>query len=117
MQASFAFAGAIILTAMMASLNGAYAQAGQPAVPKAGVITPAAPIVPPYLRDPWKSYERNPYLAGTASKSRIFRRFRAVRRALHSGRAADACRDIGLGLRHSPVGEVHLIYAIWRSTW
>jgi hypothetical protein len=61
MQASFAFAGAIIITAIMASLSGAYAQAGQPAVPNAGVITPTAPVVPPYLRDPWKSYERNPY--------------------------------------------------------
>jgi len=52
MQASFAFAGAIIITAIMASLSGAYAPAAQPAVPNAGVITPTAPVVPPYLRDP-----------------------------------------------------------------
>jgi hypothetical protein len=45
----------------MASSSGAYAQAGTPAVPYVGVAAPAAPVVPPYMRDPWKSYQRNPY--------------------------------------------------------
>jgi hypothetical protein len=51
----------VVAAAMLAPGSGAYAQAGEPAVPNVGVITPAAPVEPPYMRDPWKSYARNPY--------------------------------------------------------
>src|SRR5215471_17067272 len=36
-------------------------EAKQLPVPNVTVTAPAAPTVPPYLRDPWKSYQRNPY--------------------------------------------------------
>jgi hypothetical protein len=46
---------------MMASASGADAQNSKLSVPDVTVTAPAAPVEPPYMRDPWKSYGRNPY--------------------------------------------------------
>ena len=62
MRALSSYATAVVVTAaILAPGSGVYAQAGEPAVPNIGVITSAAPVEPPYMRDPWKSYARNPY--------------------------------------------------------
>ena len=47
--------------AIMATASGPYAQETKLPVPNVTVTAPAAPVEPPYLRDPWKSYQRNPY--------------------------------------------------------
>lgn len=61
MQEVSRYASAILTAAMMASAGGGYAQETKPPVPNATVTAAAAPVEPPYLRNPWKSYERNPY--------------------------------------------------------
>src|SRR5215469_16495899 len=61
MQAVSRYAYAIAAVAMMASVSGAYAQDERLKVPKVIVLAQAAPGEPPYMRDPWKSYARNPY--------------------------------------------------------
>jgi len=55
-------AGATVALVIMASANSPYAQeTKQLPVPNVTVTAPAAPAEPPYLRDPWKAYQRNPY--------------------------------------------------------
>jgi hypothetical protein len=61
MQAVSSFAWAIVTAAMMLSVSGSYAQDERLKVPKVIVVAQAAPGEPPYMRDPWKSYARNPY--------------------------------------------------------
>jgi hypothetical protein len=62
MQAISILAGTIVATAMMASTGGIYAQeTKQLPLPQVTVTAPAAPVEPPYLRNPWQSYQRNPY--------------------------------------------------------
>src|SRR5438309_11998498 len=61
MHAVFRYARAIVTVAMMGSVSGAYAQDATLKVPKVIVLAQAAPVEPPYMRDPWKSYARNPY--------------------------------------------------------
>jgi hypothetical protein len=56
------YACAIVMAAMMALVvSSAYAQDERLKVPKVIVLAEAAPGEPPYMRDPWKSYARNPY--------------------------------------------------------
>jgi hypothetical protein len=59
MRAVYAFA--IVTAAIMVSASGAYAQDTKLSVPDVTVTAPAAPVEPPYMRDPWKAYARNPY--------------------------------------------------------
>lgn len=55
-------AGIIVATAITSAAIDTYAQeTKQLPVPNVTVTAPAAPVEPPYLRNPWKSYERNPY--------------------------------------------------------
>jgi hypothetical protein len=61
MQAASSYAFAIVAAAMMALVSSAYAQDERLKVPKVIVLAQAAPGEPPYMRDPWKSYARNPY--------------------------------------------------------
>jgi hypothetical protein len=61
MQAILRLAGAIAAAAILSSIGSAYAQNAQLSVPNVTVTAPATPIVPPYLRNPWKSTARNPY--------------------------------------------------------
>jgi hypothetical protein len=61
MRAVFRYASAIVTAAITASGSGAYAQDTKLSVPNVTVTAPAAPVEPPYMRDPWKSYGRNPY--------------------------------------------------------
>jgi hypothetical protein len=55
------YATAIVTAAMLAPWIGAFAQNSQLSVPNVTVTAPAAPVEPPYMRDPWKAYGRNPY--------------------------------------------------------
>jgi len=55
------YACAIVTAAIMVSASGAYAQDTKLSVPDVTVTAPAAPVEPPYMRDPWKAYARNPY--------------------------------------------------------
>jgi hypothetical protein len=59
--AVFGYGCAIVMAAMMALVSSAYAQDQRLKVPKVIVLAQAAPGEPPYMRDPWKSYARNPY--------------------------------------------------------
>jgi hypothetical protein len=61
MRALSICATAVVVTAMLAPWMGAYAQNNQLTVPNVTVTAPAAPVEPPYMRDPWKAYSRNPY--------------------------------------------------------
>jgi hypothetical protein len=62
MRAICRLAGAIAALATMSSASGTYAQeTKQLPVPNVTVTAPAAPVEPPYLRNPGKSFERNPY--------------------------------------------------------
>jgi hypothetical protein len=47
--------------AITAFAGAASAQDTKLTVPNVTVTAPPVPVQPPYLRDPWKSYERNPY--------------------------------------------------------
>jgi hypothetical protein len=60
MHAVSSHACAIVAAAMMVSASGAFAQE-RLKVPKVIVMAQAAPVEPPYMRDPWKAYARNPY--------------------------------------------------------
>jgi len=54
---------AVVLAPAIASwAYGAYAQENKLSVPNVTVTAPAVPVEPPYLRNPWKSGERNPYM-------------------------------------------------------
>jgi len=62
MRAICKLAGAIAALATMSSASRTYAQeTKQLPVPNVTVTAPTAPIEPPYMRNPWKSFERNPY--------------------------------------------------------
>jgi hypothetical protein len=62
MQAVSGYVWAAITTAaMMAFVGGAGAQETRLKVPKVIVMAQAGPVEPPYMRDPGKSYARNPY--------------------------------------------------------
>ena len=52
---------ALVTAAITASASGAYAQDTKLSVPNVTITAPAAPVEPPYMRDPWKAYSRNPY--------------------------------------------------------
>jgi hypothetical protein len=54
-------AGAVAVLAAMSSTSRPEAQETKLPLPNVTVTAPAAPAEPPYLRDPWKSYQRNPY--------------------------------------------------------
>jgi len=56
MQAAPNYVFAIVMAAMMALVSSGYAQDETLKVPKVIVIAQAAPVVPPYMRDPWKAY-------------------------------------------------------------
>ena len=60
MHAVSSHACAIAAAAMMVLASGAFAQE-RLKVPKVIVMAQAAPVEPPYMRDPWKAYARNPY--------------------------------------------------------
>jgi hypothetical protein len=62
MRAICRLAGIIVATAIISAAIGTYAQeTKQLPVPNVTVTAPAAPVAPPYLRSPGKSFERNPY--------------------------------------------------------
>src|SRR5215469_1119086 len=61
MRTVSSYASAIMTAAITALASGAYAQNSQLTVPNVTVTAPAAPVEPPYMRDPWKAYGRNPY--------------------------------------------------------
>ena len=62
MRAICRLAGIIVATAIISGAIGTYAQeTKQLPVPNVTVTAPAAPVEPPYLRNPWKSHQRNPY--------------------------------------------------------
>jgi len=62
MRAVCSYACAFVAAAIMASAGGAYAQDAKLSVPNVTVTAPATPVEPPYMRDPGKSFARNPYL-------------------------------------------------------
>jgi hypothetical protein len=61
MQAISRYASAILVAGTTMSAGGAFGQDAKLTVPNVTVTAPAAPVVPPYMRDPAKAYARNPY--------------------------------------------------------
>ena len=61
MQATSRYGSAILVAGTMMSAGGAFGQDAKLTVPNVTVTAPAAPVVPPYMRDPSKAYSRNPY--------------------------------------------------------
>ena len=62
MQAVPSYISAIVTAAMIASVRGADAQDNNLSLPEVTVTAPAAPVEPPYMRNPGKAFGRNPYL-------------------------------------------------------
>ena len=61
MRAMFTLSSAVFAAVVTSWTCGAYAQQSNMSLPNVSVTAPAVPVQPPYLRNPWKSYERNPY--------------------------------------------------------
>jgi len=61
MQVVAGYAWAVATAATIAFASSACAQETRLKVPKVIVMAQAAPVEPPYMRDPWKAYARNPY--------------------------------------------------------
>jgi hypothetical protein len=61
MQIICRLSGAIGALAILAPASDPYAQETKLPVPNVTVTVPVAAVEPPYLRNPWKSYQRNPY--------------------------------------------------------
>jgi hypothetical protein len=61
MQAISRYASAILVAGTIMSAGGAFGQDAKLTVPNVTVTAPAAPVEPPYMRDPAKAYARNPY--------------------------------------------------------
>jgi hypothetical protein len=62
MRAMLKLSGAVLATVIGCWISGTSAQeTKQLSVPNVTVTAPTVPVEPPYLRNPWKSYERNPY--------------------------------------------------------
>jgi len=61
MRAICTIAGALAALAIVAAASAPYAQETKLTVPNVTVTAPPVAVQPPYLRDPWKSYERNHY--------------------------------------------------------
>jgi hypothetical protein len=55
------YACILVIAAMIAGANSAYAQETKVKLPKVIVLAQTAPVEPPYMRDPGKAYARNPY--------------------------------------------------------
>jgi hypothetical protein len=55
------------------SAGGAFGQDAKLTVPNVTVTAPAAPVVPPYMRDPSKAYSRNPYFGRARVEEEKFR--------------------------------------------
>src|SRR5262245_43456944 len=55
------YAYTLVTAAVIASASAADAQEINVKLPKVIVLAQAGPVVPPYMRDPSKSYARNPY--------------------------------------------------------
>jgi hypothetical protein len=60
-QAISKYVYAIAAAGTLASADGAFGQDAKLTVPNVTVTAPAAPVMPPYMRDPAKAYGRNPY--------------------------------------------------------
>ena len=56
MQAVPSYMCAIVIAAMIASVSGADAQDNKLSLPEVTVTAPAAPVEPPYMRNPGKAY-------------------------------------------------------------
>jgi hypothetical protein len=61
MRAMLKPSGAVLAAMIECWTCGVYAQENKLSIPNVTVTAPAVPVQPPYLRNPWKSYERNPY--------------------------------------------------------
>jgi hypothetical protein len=61
MQAMPKLAGVAVAIVVLSAAIGTDAQETNLSLPNVNVIAPAPPVVPPYQRDPAKSYARNPY--------------------------------------------------------
>jgi len=61
MRAVSGYASAIVTATIMAAAGCAYAQDTKLSVANVIVAAQAGPVEPPYMRDPWKAYGRNPY--------------------------------------------------------
>ena len=65
-------------------------------VPNVTVTAPAAPVEPPYMRDPWKSTGRNPYFGRYRVEEDKFAAGAVLGRpALLLAQMANACKGTG----------------------
>ena len=119
MRAVSIYATAVVTAAMLAPSMGAYAQDSKLSVPNVTVTAPAAPVEPPYMRDPSKAYSRNPYLGRYHVEEDKFSEVPARRLVSHSAREVNVCKDIDLALRHvAPhLNSAAVVLATWGSTW
>ena len=118
MRAICRLAGAIAALATMSSAGSVYSQETKELpVPNVTVTAPAAPVEPPYLRNPWKSYQRNPYAGRYAWRRINSRRCHVRRHASHLRPVASVYRVIGWCRETLCCTKAEASNATWRSTW
>ena len=109
-------AGAIVTAAIMASASSPYAQETKLPVPNVTVTAPVAPAEPPYLRDPWKSYQRNPYAGRYRVEEDKFVEVPCNVTRIASA-AGGVCRATGWCRVRSCCTSRAASDVTWRSTW
>jgi len=111
-------AGIIVATAILSAAIGTYAQeTKQLPVPNVTVTAPAAPVEPPYLRNPWKSHQRNPYAGRYRVEEDKFTGRHVPRRESHPPPVASVCRATGWCRERFCLPKEEASNATWRSTW
>jgi len=90
------YAGAVLTAAIMVSAGGAYAQDTKLTVPDVIVAAVAGPVVP-YMRDPWKSYARNPYFGRYRVEENNFSQVPCTQTRIAFGSAGKCLQGYRLG--------------------
>jgi hypothetical protein len=105
MRAIFSYASAIVTAAITASGSGAYAQDTKLSVPNVTVTAPAVPVEPPYMRDPWKSYGRNPYFGRYRVEENKFSEVPCAQTRIAFGPGGKCLQGYRLGLATNSMSE------------
>jgi hypothetical protein len=105
MRAIFSYASAIVTAAITASGSGAYSQDTKLSVPNVTVTAPAAPVEPPYMRDPWKSYGRNPYFGRYRVEEDKFSEVPCTQTRIAFGPSGKCLQGYRLGLATNSMSE------------
>ena len=105
MRAVSIYATAIVTAAITAWGSGAYAQDTKLSIPNVTVTAPAVPVEPPYMRDPWKSYGRNPYFGRYRVEEDKFSQVPCTQTRIAFGPGGKCLQGYRLGLATNSMSE------------